>query len=72
MLSERDHVRRRFKVKWSRKFTKAILEDTPIDVYNHGDMKRDFTYVEDLVHAIRLLIDTLRVHLEGGMVPPKI
>ncbi|NIY73948.1 NAD-dependent epimerase/dehydratase family protein [Marivivens donghaensis] len=39
------------------KFTKAILEDKPIDVYNYGDMKRDFTYVEDLVHAIRLLID---------------
>ena len=41
------------------KFTKAILQDTPIDVYNHGDMKRDFTYVEDLVHAIGLLIDAV-------------
>jgi len=41
------------------KFTKAILEDQPIDVYNHGDMKRDFTYVEDLVHAIGLLIDAV-------------
>ena len=40
------------------KFTKAIIEGTPIDVYNHGDMKRDFTYVDDLVEAIRLLIDT--------------
>ena len=40
------------------KFTKAIIEGTPIDVYNHGDMKRDFTYVGDLVEAIRLLIDT--------------
>ncbi len=39
------------------KFTKAILADQPIDIYNHGDMKRDFTYVEDLVDAIRLLID---------------
>ncbi|WP_084582924.1 NAD-dependent epimerase/dehydratase family protein [Sphingomonas azotifigens] len=38
------------------KFTKAILEGRPIDVYNHGDMKRDFTYVEDLVEAIYLLI----------------
>ena len=51
------------------KFTKAILEDTPIDVYNHGDMKRDFTYVEDLVHAIRLLIDAAPVRPEGGDVP---
>lgn len=41
------------------KFTKAILNGDPIDVYNHGDMKRDFTYVEDLVRAIRLLIDAV-------------
>jgi UDP-glucuronate 4-epimerase len=39
------------------KFTKAILEDRPIDIYNHGEMSRDFTYVEDLVRGIRLLID---------------
>lgn len=39
------------------KFTKGILDGTPIDIYNHGDMYRDFTYVEDLVRAIRLLID---------------
>jgi len=40
------------------KFTRAILEGTPIDVYNHGQMWRDFTYVDDLVRAIRLLMDT--------------
>ncbi|MFD2579032.1 NAD-dependent epimerase/dehydratase family protein [Novosphingobium colocasiae] len=52
------------------KFTKAILEDRPIDVYNHGDMKRDFTYVEDLVEAIRLLIDVPPVRpAEGEAVP---
>lgn len=39
------------------KFTKGILEGTPIDIYNHGQMYRDFTYVEDLVRAIGLLID---------------
>lgn len=39
------------------KFTRAILEGRPIDVYNHGDMWRDFTYVGDLVRGIRLLID---------------
>jgi len=39
------------------KFTKGILEGTPIDIYNHGDMWRDFTYVEDLVRGIHLLID---------------
>lgn len=39
------------------KFTKGIIEGTPIDIYNNGDMFRDFTYVEDLVRGIRLLID---------------
>lgn len=40
------------------KFTDAILDGRPIDIYNHGDMYRDFTYVEDLVRGICLLIDT--------------
>ena len=40
------------------KFTKAIVNGDPIDVYNHGEMFRDFTYVDDLVRGIRLLIDT--------------
>lgn len=40
------------------KFVEAILNDRPIDIYNHGEMFRDFTYVGDLVRAIRLLIDT--------------
>ncbi|KMW58590.1 UDP-glucuronate 5'-epimerase [Candidatus Rhodobacter oscarellae] len=51
------------------KFTKAILEGRPIDVYNHGDMKRDFTYVEDLVHAIWLLIATAPERPADGVVP---
>ena len=38
------------------KFVDAILDDRPIDIYNHGDMLRDFTYVGDLVRAISLLI----------------
>ncbi|SDD38997.1 UDP-glucuronate 4-epimerase [Paracoccus isoporae] len=38
-------------------FTSAIFEGRPIKVFNHGDMRRDFTYVTDLVRAIRLLID---------------
>ena len=40
------------------KFTKGILEGTPIDIYNHGEMYRDFTYVDDLVRGIALLIDS--------------
>ncbi len=39
------------------KFVDAMLDGRPIDIYNHGDMYRDFTYVDDLVRAIRLLID---------------
>ncbi len=41
------------------KFTKGILEGTPIDIYNHGEMYRDFTYVTDLVRGIRLLVDAV-------------
>ena len=41
------------------KFTKAILNGDPIDVYNHGDMSRDFTYIDDLVEGMRLLIDAI-------------
>lgn len=40
------------------KFVDAILDGRPIDIYNHGEMHRDFTYVDDLVRAILLLIDT--------------
>ena len=39
------------------KFVSAILEERTIDIYNNGEMYRDFTYVEDLVLAIRKLID---------------
>jgi len=37
-------------------FTKAILEGTTIDVYNHGKMRRDFTYVDDIVEAMARLV----------------
>ena len=33
-------------------FTKAILEDQPIDVYNHGRMQRDFTYIDDIIEGV--------------------
>jgi UDP-glucuronate 4-epimerase len=41
------------------KFTKGIFEGTPIDIYNNGDMFRDFTYVDDLVRGISLLMDSI-------------
>ncbi len=34
------------------KFTKAILSGQPIDVYNHGNMRRDFTYIDDIAEAV--------------------
>lgn len=41
------------------KFTKGILAGETIDIYNHGEMWRDFTYVDDLARAIRLLVDAV-------------
>lgn len=38
-------------------FTKAILADQPIDVYNNGNMQRDFTYVADIVEAVSRVVD---------------
>jgi len=37
-------------------FTKAILEDRPIDVFNHGRMVRDFTYIDDIVEGVYRVI----------------
>ena len=39
------------------KFVDAILDGRPIDIYNRGELYRDFTYVDDLVRGIRLLMD---------------
>jgi UDP-glucuronate 4-epimerase len=41
------------------KFTKGILDGVPIDIYNNGEMWRDFTYVDDLVRGIAGLIDAV-------------
>ena len=38
-------------------FTKAILEGRPIDVFNHGRMKRDFTYIDDIVEGVVRTVD---------------
>lgn len=40
-------------------FTKAILEGKPIDVYNHGKMRRDFTYIDDIVEGIVRIIPNI-------------
>jgi UDP-glucuronate 4-epimerase len=41
------------------KFTRAILDGAPIDVFNHGECWRDFTYIDDLVASIRKLSERL-------------
>lgn len=41
------------------KFTKAMLEDKSIDVYNYGKMKRDFTYIDDIVEAVVRMQDII-------------
>ncbi len=38
-------------------FTKAILAGRPIDVFNHGNMRRDFTYVDDIVEGVVRVLD---------------
>ncbi|MFG6158398.1 NAD-dependent epimerase [Halomonas sp. 1390] len=48
---------------WSRpdmamfKFTRAVLAGEPIPVYNHGDMERDFTYIDDIVEGVVRVLD---------------
>ena len=39
------------------KFVKAMLEDRPIEIYNHGQMMRDFTFIDDIAEAIVALVD---------------
>lgn len=51
------------------KFTRAILNCDPIDVYNYGDMRRDFTYIDDLAEAICLLFAAVPQRPADGRVP---
>ena len=50
------------------KFTSAILQGKPIDVYNHGDMRRDFTYIDDIIAGVLAVID--RPPADDGAVKP--
>ena len=40
-------------------FTRAILENRPIDVFNHGKMERDFTYIDDIVEGVIRVLDRI-------------
>lgn len=48
------------------KFCKAILEGVPIEVYNHGEMKRDFTYIDDVVEGV------IRIMAEPPSLPTQV
>ena len=50
-------------------FTKAILEGRPIDLFNHGNMKRDFTYIDDIVEAVVRVLDRVATPEAGSSVP---
>ncbi|WP_335948019.1 NAD-dependent epimerase/dehydratase family protein [Salipiger bermudensis] len=55
------------------KFVKAILEGRAIDIYNHGDMRRDFTYIDDLIEGLVRLIGqppVLGAPIEGDSLSP--
>jgi UDP-glucuronate 4-epimerase len=41
------------------KFAKAILQDHPINLYNNGKMKRDFTYIDDVVESVVRVMDVI-------------
>jgi UDP-glucuronate 4-epimerase len=59
-------------------FAKAIIEGTPIKLFNHGKMRRDFTYIDDVARVVSKLIDHVpRGDLrdsagEGGSAPARI
>ncbi len=41
------------------KFTRGIMDGTPIDIYNNGDMIRDFTYIDDIIEGVVRTIDQI-------------
>jgi UDP-glucuronate 4-epimerase len=53
-------------------FTQAIFEDRPVRLYNHGHMRRDFTYVDDVIEAVVRLIEAPPAAATAGQpsVPP--
>lgn len=48
-------------------FTKAILEGKPIEVFNEGKMRRDFTYIDDIVEGIIRVLDTIPNPIQRGL-----
>src|SRR5215470_14021555 len=53
-------------------FTKAILEGAPIKLFNHGNMRRDFTYIDDVIRIISRLVDQIPKGEPGDGPPARI
>jgi UDP-glucuronate 4-epimerase len=53
-------------------FTKAILGGEPIKVFNHGDMARDFTYIDDIVEGLTRVLDKVATPIAPSKVPYRI
>lgn len=53
-------------------FTKAILANNPIDVFNQGDMKRDFTYIDDIVEGVLRVTDRAPMPSAMSSVPYRV
>ena len=49
------------------KFTKSILEGQPIEIFNNGNHKRDFTYIDDVVEVITRIIDNPSTRDKNGI-----
>ncbi len=49
-------------------FTRDILAGKPINVFNHGKMRRDFTYIDDIVEGVARVVDTIPARTEGWTV----
>ncbi|MFD2190040.1 NAD-dependent epimerase [Pistricoccus aurantiacus] len=52
------------------KFTRTILEGKPLDVYNHGDMSRDFTYIDDIVEGVVRILEVIPAAPESDTAEP--
>jgi UDP-glucuronate 4-epimerase len=53
-------------------FAKAVLEGTPINLFNHGNMRRDFTYIDDVAQVVLRLIEHIPLGGEGKSPPARI
>lgn len=53
-------------------FTKAIIEGTPIRLFNRGNMRRDFTYIDDVSRVVARLVDRIPGEGPGGSAPARI